>query len=139
MRLKIELEPVKPYVALTHLRFHSVAALVEAMDQIVATGSHDGTPVDYLDGVVFSADESYLCLGTRTDAPRPGQRLHRPRDLLRSIQHAAGEKPDRMTIHDYLWRWDTDWFWCSPRLRAQHPVIRRLWPRRYRRSSVCGS
>ena len=53
----------------------------------------------------------------------------------RSIQHADGEKHDRLTIHDYLWRWDTDWFWCSRAFGAQNPRIRRLWPRRYRRSS----
>ena len=40
-----------------------------------------------------------------------------------------------MTIHDYLWRWDTDWFWCSRAFGAQNPRIRRWWPRRYRRSS----
>ena len=53
----------------------------------------------------------------------------------RSIQHAEGEKDDRLTIHDYLWRWDTDWFWCSRAFGAQNPKIRRFWPRRYRRSS----
>ena len=53
----------------------------------------------------------------------------------RSIQHADGEKHDRLTIHDYLWRWDTDWFWCSRAFGAQNPTIRRFWPRRYRRSS----
>ena len=30
--------------------------------------------------------------------------------------------------HDYLWRWDTDWFWCSKNLGAQHPLVRRLMP-----------
>ncbi len=53
----------------------------------------------------------------------------------RSIQHADGVKDDRLTIHDYLWRWDTDWFWCSRAFGAQNPTLRRLWPRRYRRSS----
>ncbi|MGC7376705.1 FAD-binding protein, partial [Mycobacteroides abscessus subsp. abscessus] len=47
----------------------------------------------------------------------------------------GAEKHDRLTIHDYLWRWDTDWFWCSRAFGAQHPVIRRFWPRRLRRSS----
>ena len=37
---------------------------------------------------------------------------------------------------DYLWRWDTDWFWCSRAFGAQHPVVRRIWPRRLRRSDV---
>ena len=27
-----------------------------AMDRIIDTGGYDGVPVDYLDGVVFSAD-----------------------------------------------------------------------------------
>ena len=31
-----------------------------------------------------------------------------------------------MTTRDYLWRWDTDWFWCSKNVGAQHPVLRRL-------------
>ena len=51
----------------------------------------------------------------------------------RSIQHRSA---DRLTIHDYLWRWDTDWFWCSRAFGAQNPKLRRLWPKRYRRSSV---
>ncbi|MGV0803681.1 FAD-binding protein, partial [Mycolicibacterium elephantis] len=52
VRLKIELEPVKPFVALRHLRFHTLEDMVAAMDRIVETRDHDGTPVDYLDGVV---------------------------------------------------------------------------------------
>jgi FAD/FMN-containing dehydrogenase len=39
-------------------------------------------------------------------------------------------------MHDYLWRWDTDWFWCSRAFGAQHPLVRRVWPRRLRRSDV---
>jgi FAD/FMN-containing dehydrogenase len=41
---------------------------------------------------------------------------------------------DCLTVHDYIWRWDTDWFWCSGAFGAQNPVARRLWPARYRRS-----
>ena len=29
-------------------------------------------------------------------------------------------------MHDYLWRWDTDWFWCSKNLLVQNPIVRRL-------------
>ena len=60
VRLRIELEPVLPFVALTHVRFHSLDDLVAEMDRIVETRGYDGRPVDYLDGVVFSADEGYL-------------------------------------------------------------------------------
>jgi FAD/FMN-containing dehydrogenase len=139
VRLKIELESVKPFVALRHLRFHSLAALVAAMDRIIETGGIDGTPVDYLDGVVFGADESYLTLGFQTGTPGPVSDYTGQHIYYRSIQHRSSakgaEKHDRLTIHDYLWRWDTDWFWCSRAFGAQDPRIRRLWPRRYRRSS----
>lgn len=135
VRLKIELEPVKPFVELKHLRFRQVTDLVAAMDRIIETGGHDGVPVDYLDGVVFSAEESYLCLGVQTTTPGPVSDYTGQHVYYRSIQHAQGEKHDRLTIHDYLWRWDTDWFWCSRAFGAQNPTVRRFWPRRYRRSS----
>jgi FAD/FMN-containing dehydrogenase len=135
VRLKIELEPVPPFVALRHLRFRSLTDLVEAMDRIVESGELDGEPVDYLDGVVFSADESYLCVGVRTATPGPVSDYTGQQIYYRSIQHDSGDKRDRLTIHDYLWRWDTDWFWCSRAFGAQNPTIRRLWPHRYRRSS----
>ena len=52
---------------------------------------------------------------------------------FRSLQE---RESDLLTIYDYLWRWDTDWFWCSGAFGAQNPRIRRLWPRRLRRSDV---
>ena len=36
----------------------------------------------------------------------------------RSIQQRTS---DVLTIHDYLWRWDTDWFWCSRAFGVQNP------------------
>jgi FAD/FMN-containing dehydrogenase len=136
VRLRIELEPVKPFVTLTHVRFHSIVDLVAAMDGIIETGRLDGVLVDYLDGVVFSADEGYLCVGRQTSAPGPASDYTGQQIYYRSIQHDRGATNDRLTIHDYLWRWDTDWFWCSEAFGAQHPLIRRIWPGRYRRSST---
>jgi FAD/FMN-containing dehydrogenase len=135
VRLRIALEAVQPYVALRHVRFHALTDLMTAMHDIVESGSSDGVRVDYLDGVVFSADESYLCLGVQTDVPGPVSDYTGQDIYYRSIQHEDGTITDRLTIHDYLWRWDTDWFWCSAAFGAQHPLVRRCWPKRYRRSS----
>ncbi|KGN38582.1 FAD-binding oxidoreductase [Knoellia subterranea] len=141
-RLRIELEPVKRYVALRHVRFDGVDALCAAIDAVTTQREHDGEPVDYIDGVVFTRDEAYLTLGRQVDEP-PAGGPRSPSDytgqqiFYRSIQHdGPAPKRDLLTTHDYLWRWDTDWFWCSRAFGAQNPRVRRLWPRRWRRSSV---
>ncbi|HWA67667.1 MAG TPA: FAD-binding oxidoreductase [Mycobacteriales bacterium] len=133
LRLRIELEAVSPYVRLRHVRFDGLDGAAAAIEQICETRDWQGERVDFLDGVWFSPTESYLCLGSYTDAaPRTsdytGQRIY-----YRSIQELD---EDWLTIHDYLWRWDTDWFWCSRAFGAQNPRIRRLWPKRWRRSDV---
>ncbi|WP_433626886.1 FAD-binding oxidoreductase [Nocardia sp. CA-120079] len=136
VRLKIELETVQPYVALRHVRFHDLRELESTLARIVTDKTHDGERVDYLDGVVFTADESYLTLGRQTDEPGPVSDYTGMDIYYRSIQHDSDRpKRDRLSIHDYLWRWDTDWFWCSRAFGTQNPKIRRFWPKRYRRSS----
>ena len=136
-RLRIELEPVQPFVALRHLRFHTLETLVEVLERVVRERDHQGERVDYVDGVVFSATEAYLTLGRQTDEPGPVSDYTGMGIYYRSLQHDGTEpRRDRLTIHDYLWRWDTDWFWCSRAFGAQTPALRRLWPRRWRRSSV---
>ncbi|MDH6679070.1 FAD/FMN-containing dehydrogenase [Rhodococcus sp. LBL1] len=136
-RIRIELEPVKKYVALRHVRFTDLKQLEETMDRIVRERSWDGVAVDYLDGTVFTPTEAYLTLGVQTDEPGPVSDYTDMDIYYRSIQHESINHPktDRLTIHDYLWRWDTDWFWCSRAFGTQNPRIRRFWPKRYRRSS----
>ncbi len=68
LRLKIELAPVKRFVALQHLRFDTSAAMADAIATISTTHQYGGDHVDFLDGTVFSADEQYLTLGTFSDA-----------------------------------------------------------------------
>ncbi len=136
-RLLIELEPVRRHVALRHVRFHDLEALCTAVGEVVSKREHDGEPVDFVDGVVFSRDEAYLTLARHSDESGPTSDYTRQQIYYRSIQHDGTEpKRDLLTTHDYLWRWDTDWFWCSRAFGAQNPRVRRLWPRRWRRSSA---
>ena len=136
LRLKIQLEPVKPFVALHHVSFDTAEAMTQAMAAIVDAGEFDGVTVDFLDGVVFSPTEQYLTLGTMVATPPDGLTVSDYTGMniyYRSIQQ---RKFDVLTIHDYLWRWDTDWFWCSRAFGAQKPAIRRLWPKSKLRSDV---
>ena len=134
-RLRIRLEPVPAYVALRHVRFDDPGLLAKSIAEITESRAYDGVQVDGMDGVAFAPGEYYLTLATwaeSADGPtsdyQGGQAVY-----YRSIQE---RETDLLTIYDYLWRWDTDWFWCSGAFGAQNPRIRRLWPKRWRRSDV---
>ena len=133
LRLRIDLAPVAPYVRLRHLRFTEARECAAAMADICASATCDGQPVDFVDGTVFGPDELYLTLGTFTDEA-PAVSDYTGMDIYyRSVRR---RDVDHLTVADYLWRWDTDWFWCSRAFGVQHPLVRRVWPRRWRRSDV---
>ena len=136
-RLRIDLQLAPATVALRHVRFDDADLLVKTVAEIEATGSFDGRRVDGLDGVAFEPGSWVLTLATWCDAGAgntgpisdyTGQQVYY-RSLLERDE-------DLLTGHDYLWRWDTDWFWCSRAFGAQHRLVRRVWPRRWRRSDV---
>ncbi len=133
LSLTIELEPVKPYVHLRHFRFADPAECMEAVAQVAADGSYHGHQADFIDGTAFSLDEMYLTVGAFSDVAPWRSDYTRERIYYQSIR---GPKEDFLTIGDYLWRWDTDWFWCSRPFGVQQPADPALWPRRYRRSDV---
>jgi len=132
-RLRIRLAKVPPYVALRHVRFDDADLLAKTIAEVAAAQEYDGEPVHGLDGVSFGPGEHVLTLARWTDEPGPTSDYAGQRIYYRSLQTCDR---DRLTVHDYLWRWDTDWFWCSGAFGAQNPWIRRLWPRRYRRSDA---
>lgn len=132
-RLRIELEPVPSYVALRHVPFSDTAALRDAIAAICSERAWEGQRVDGLDGTSFEPGHHVLTLARFTDEPGPTSDYTGQDVYWRSVGARA---TDRLTMHDYLWRWDTDWFWCSRAFGAQHPVVRRLWPRRWRRSDA---
>lgn len=134
-RLRIKLERVPGHVALRHVRFDDAELLAKTISQVTASREYDGERVDGLDGVAFAPGEYYLTLATFTDQAygNPSD-YHSGQDVFyRSIQQ---RERDLLTTYDYLWRWDTDWFWCSGAFGAQNPRIRRFWPERFRRSDV---
>src|SRR3954452_3229294 len=132
-RLRIQLERVHPYVALRNVRFSTPEELAAAVERIVADRSWEGEPVDLLDGVVFSPSEAYLVLGRWADDV-PAVSDYTGQDVYYQSLRRRGR--DALTVHDYLWRWDTDWFWCSRAFGAQNPLLRRVWPASRRRSDV---
>lgn len=120
LRVKVKALPVKRYVQLTHVRHTEPRAYFEDLQRWC------GSDVDFVDGTIFGREEMYITLGRFSDTAPYTSDYTYERIYYRSIRL---RETDYLTVSDYLWRWDTDWFWCSKNLGAQNPLIRRLYGR----------
>jgi FAD/FMN-containing dehydrogenase len=132
-RLRIELEPAPACARLRHIRFSDFGLMAKTIAQITETRTWRDDRVDGLDGVVFEPGEAYLTVARWEDHDQPEAASDYTRQAI-YYQSLRQRETDRLSMHDYLWRWDTDWFWCSRAFGVQNPRLRRLWPRRWRRS-----
>jgi FAD/FMN-containing dehydrogenase len=121
LRLAARTVPARPYVDLAHRRYARIDDLMAALEAACAGDA------DFVDGVAFGRDEYYLNVGRFVaQAPYTSDYTFE-RIYYRSIRE---REQDYLTAADFVWRWDTDWFWCSKNLGAQIPLLRRLYGRR---------
>ena len=117
LRVKAKTVPVKPYVHLTHVPFDDFAQLEKQLD---------AGDADFVDGTVFAPQKKFITLGRFAgQAPYTSDYTYE-NIYYRSI---ARKREDYLTVNDYIWRWDTDWFWCSKNVLAQNPLVRRIYGR----------
>lgn len=124
LRAKIKLHPAKPYVRLSHVRYHSADSYLAAM-QLAA----EKADVDFIEGLFFSHDEFYLTTGKMVDqAPFLD-------DIFNDIYYKRTRiKPEMyLTTKDYIFRYDPDWFWNIPE-HGFYKVFRKLAPKSMRSS-----
>ncbi len=117
LRVRADTVPVQPYVTLTHHPFTSGRSFFTAL------GRFCDAQVDFVEGVVFDRGSLYVTTASFVDTV-PFESDYRFEHIYyRSIRE---RERDHLSIGDYLWRWDTDWFWCSRNLWADKPLVRRL-------------
>jgi len=122
LRVKARTTAVKPYVHLRHECFRDADEYFAAVAVHCRTGNDD-----FIDGTLFAPDRLFLTRASFVDAA-PSLSDYTYRDIYyRSIESRS---EDWLTVRDYLWRWDTDWFWCSKNLLAQNRLVRRLYGRK---------
>jgi len=122
LRVALRTQPVRRYVEIAHTR-HADAA--SAFDDLAARC--DDPRIDFLDGVAFGGGDLVVTAARFVDeAPWTSDYTYE-RIYYRSLRE---RDRDYLTARDYLWRWDTDWFWCSRNVGAQRPWLRRLYGRR---------
>ncbi|HEV8095577.1 MAG TPA: FAD-binding oxidoreductase [Burkholderiales bacterium] len=121
LKLRARTVPVKAFVELHHRRFGEPQAFFAALEEACSQS------FDFVDGVVF--DQGTLVLSTARfveSAPYSSDYTFE-RIFYRSLLE---RELDYLSAHDFLWRWDTDWFWCSKNVGAQVPWIRRIYGRK---------
>lgn len=122
LKLTIRTQPVRKFVRVEHTRFSAAADCFAAIARLAAQAD-----VDFLDGVVFAADDMVLSAGRFVDDAPTVSDYSYEHIYYRSLRERS---TDFLTAAGYLWRWDTDWFWCSKNVGAQHPLLRRLYGRK---------
>lgn len=118
LRIKAKTVKAKKFVEVSHYRYSDPAIFFRELDSWC--GRSD---VDFVDGVVFAPGEYYLNLGRFIDEAPYRSDYTYMNIYYRSIRE---RERDYLSTLDYIWRWDTDWFWCSRMLYAQNPIVRRL-------------
>ncbi len=121
LRLRLRTLPVKPFVQVQHLRH----AHPDTFFCALARQFHGDA--DFVDGVVFAADRQVLSVARFVDDAPWHSDYGFEKIYYRSLLE---READLLSTRDYLWRWDTDWFWCSRQFGAQHPLLRRVMGRR---------
>jgi len=117
LRLRARVLPVQPLVRVEHARVHEPAAFFDLLAERCAG------PADFVDGVVFNANEYVVNTGVfAAEAPWRSDYTYE-KIYYKSLLE---KEVDYLSTPDYIWRWDTDWFWCSKNLFAQNPLVRRL-------------
>ena len=109
--------PATQFVQLTHVRHSSPHAYFDDIAR------HCASDVDFVDGTVFGPEEMYVTLGRFVEHAPWTSDYTFEHIYYRSIRE---RDTDYLTARDYIWRWDTDWFWCSKNLGMQNPVLRRI-------------
>jgi FAD/FMN-containing dehydrogenase len=122
LRVKARTVPVKRFVHLEHVHHADPAAFFGNLAAVCAS------PADFVDGVVFGGREQVTTVGRFVNEAPYSSNYTYKRIYYRSLRE---RDDDYLETSDYLWRWDTDWFWCSKNLYAQNALVRRvLGPRR---------
>ncbi|HXN16523.1 MAG TPA: hypothetical protein VN878_09095, partial [Usitatibacter sp.] len=121
LRVKARTAPVSPYVHLEHHAFTSAGEFFDEVGRRCRQGA-----ADFIDGTIFAPDRLYLTLGRFAE--------HAPYLSDYTFEHIyyrsiPEKREDWLSVHDFIWRWDTDWFWCSKNLLAQNALVRRIYGR----------
>ena len=128
LKVKMKIVPVKRYVKITHIPFNNSDDLFKEMKRLSNSKNQD-----FIDATIFNRNKMFITIGNFTDRAPYTHDYTYMNIYYKSIKKRS---EDYLKTKDYIWRWDTDWFWCSKNLFVENPIIRFLFGRKNLNSRV---
>ncbi|MBS3168089.1 FAD-binding oxidoreductase [Candidatus Woesearchaeota archaeon] len=125
LRAKIKLYDVKPYVHIKNIKFDNVKSFIDSMYK--ATTDPD---VEFIEALIFSKNELYLMLSKCVDKTPYLDDVYRGEIFYKLPRK---KRDIYLTIKDYIFRYDPDWFWNFPE-RPFYKLFRKIAPKGMRNS-----
>lgn len=127
LKIKVRLIKAKKFVQLTHLHFTDVKVYFQALENMCAQ------PPDFVDGTLFGKTDMYITRGDFTDEA-PFESDYSFLDIY--YQSIRKKTVDYLSTLNYLWRWDTDWYWHSSKYLMHSRLMRQVVGKKNLRSST---
>ncbi len=118
IRILAKVIPIKPFVRLEHHTYRDPEAYYAAL-----AAACDDPSADFVEGEIFARDRLVVSVGRFVDTAPYTSDYTFDKIYYKSIMQ---REEDYLTVRDYIWRWDTDWFWCSKNLGMEIPLVRRI-------------
>lgn len=124
LRLKIKLIKAKKYVKTKHIKYTDMEKCLNDLEKL----SDPKSEHDFIDGVVFDKENAVLNIGTLTDdAPFVSDYTY----LETYYKSLLKKDEDYLTTYNFLFRWDSDWWWGTKGTLFEHKFFRLLAGRKF--------
>jgi FAD/FMN-containing dehydrogenase len=132
LRVRLQLFAVKPYVKLERETFLSSEPFVARLRELGVRGrSKVGADIAFIEGTVFAPNRYVVSVGRYCEHAPYVRNIYKV-PFYKTIPALA---EDYLTVFDYFFRYDPDWFWCSRYLGMENPLVRALVGHKRMRSS----
>jgi FAD/FMN-containing dehydrogenase len=114
LRLRYKILPARYSVKAIYTRFCDRIAFLQAMKDACSSSA------DFVEGVCFAPSRYTLAVAKLCDE-KPNANIFGIRPYYKRLQNKSGTT---LSMRDWLWRWDADWFWCSRFYGMENPILR---------------
>lgn len=117
--VEIQLRKARKYVETT---YHPVSSMAQAREKLEQLTSDPQSPLDYVDGILFSRSQGAIITGRLTDNPERSMRIQRFSDasdpwfylhVKDMLTNRTGTTTEAIPLAEYLFRYDRGGFWVG--------------------------